>query len=89
MTSERYRIFLIPDASGPPLVPARRRARSHPKQPHSQGQDVSLAVGALLNAFSRVCRRGPGPAAWAPVMDDPLAFLLDAMSDAVVLRGPC
>ena len=42
---------------------------------------------ALFEALSRLNRRGVGEAAWAPALaDNPLAFLLDAMGDAVLLR---
>jgi hypothetical protein len=40
----------------------------------------------LLAAFDLLSRRGVGPRAWAtPFRDDPIAFLLDSMSDAVTL----
>jgi hypothetical protein len=43
----------------------------------------------LLAAFHLLSRRGVGPRAWAtPFRDDPIAFLLDSMSDAVTLLGP-
>jgi hypothetical protein len=43
----------------------------------------------LLAAFDLLSRRGEGPSAWAtPFRDDPIAFLLDTMSDAVTLWGP-
>lgn len=41
---------------------------------------------ALITALQRVRRRGEGPFAWAaPVADDPLAFILDAIDEAVSL----
>ena len=43
---------------------------------------------ALLDAFASLHRRGTGPEAWAsPLTTNPLAFLLDTMSDAVFVRG--
>jgi hypothetical protein len=42
------------------------------------------AVGQLLLAFALLSRRGTGVLAWAaPFRDNPIAFLLDSMSDAV------
>ena len=87
MSSQRYRIYLVPDAGGA-LVPrrgaARHRTRSRIEEP---SPDPAASLGALLNALQRVARRGPGPSAWAPVMNDPLTFLLDSMSDALLVRG--
>jgi hypothetical protein len=41
---------------------------------------------ALLAALSRSVRRGEGPSAWAaPLSDDPLAFILDAIEEAVTV----
>ena len=88
MSSERYRIFLVPDASGA-LVPTRGFARRRPPSvpPADRLLDKLAALGALMAALKRMGRRGPGPAAWVPVLDDPLTFLLDGMSDALVVRG--
>ncbi|MBT9587252.1 hypothetical protein IV102_28170 [bacterium] len=87
MSSQRYRIFLVPDGGGA-LVPrrgaARNRARSRLEEPLP---DRVASLGSLLNALQQVSRRGPGPSAWAPVMSDPLTFLLDSMSDALLVRG--
>lgn len=42
------------------------------------------AVGQLLLAFALLNRRGTGVLAWAaPFRDNPIAFLLDSMSDAL------
>jgi hypothetical protein len=46
-----------------------------------------FGLQALLHAIQNVQRKGPGPAGWAPVAHDPLTFLLDSMSDALVVRG--
>ncbi len=41
---------------------------------------------SLLGAFDLIARRGEGPASWAaPLGGDPIAFLLDSMSDAANL----
>ena len=40
----------------------------------------------LLTAFDLIARRGPGGSSWAaPLGDDPIAFLLDSISDAANL----
>lgn len=46
----------------------------------------SVATLSLLAAARRLTFRGTGPSAWgAPLSDDPIAFLLDSTSDAVVV----
>jgi hypothetical protein len=41
---------------------------------------------SLLAAARRLAFRGTGPSAWAaPLSEDPIAFLLDSTSDAVVI----
>ncbi len=41
----------------------------------------------LLEAIERLRRQGPGPCAWrTSFCDDPIAFILDSISDALVLR---
>lgn len=46
-------------------------------------------MGSLLSALTRLTRRGEGSAAWAaPLVDDPIAFLLDATGDYVNVWGP-
>ena len=48
------------------------------------GRSSDQAVGELLGAARLLNRRGPGGLAWAaPFRDDPIAFLLDSMSDAM------
>jgi hypothetical protein len=43
----------------------------------------------LIRAFELLNRRGPGVLGWAaPFRDDPLAFVLDSMSDALNLWKP-
>ncbi|HEU4565850.1 MAG TPA: hypothetical protein VFS05_14415, partial [Gemmatimonadaceae bacterium] len=43
---------------------------------------------AMLAACELLARRGAGPSAWAsPLRDHPIAFLLDAIGDAVNLWG--
>lgn len=88
MSSQRYRIFLVEDAAGA-LVPVRgQRRRRHSSRVETPSfQDDLLALNALLGAVRRLTRRGQGPSAWAPVHRDPISFLLDTMSDALVVRG--
>jgi PAS domain-containing protein len=44
---------------------------------------------SLLSALRRLAYRGSGPAAWAaPLADDPIAFLLDSTSDAILVWSP-
>jgi len=44
-------------------------------------------MAALLEAFAYLDRRGEGFEGWAPSLaDNPIAFLLDALGDAVFLR---
>jgi hypothetical protein len=48
-----------------------------------------LGMVALLGALRRLARHADGPKAWAaPLADDPIAFLLDAIGDAVNVWGP-
>ncbi|RME75218.1 MAG: hypothetical protein D6776_03635 [Planctomycetota bacterium] len=55
---------------------------------------VQVAVGpevvhfeALVAAFLRIGRRGEGPAGWgAPLADDPIAFVLEALEEPVYVR---
>jgi PAS domain-containing protein len=43
-------------------------------------------VGKLLGAARLLNRRGAGSLAWAaPFRDDPIAFLLDSMSDGMII----
>jgi hypothetical protein len=63
-----------------------RRGRS--RAPEDNPLEPFTALAVLLKALQRVNRRGHGPAAWAPVADDPLSFLLDNLSDALIVRGP-
>jgi hypothetical protein len=47
---------------------------------------ASLAALALLAAARTLARRGVGPGAWVPAyVDDPVAFLMDAVEDPVRL----
>jgi hypothetical protein len=89
MSSERYRLFLLREESGA-LVPAkgaRNRRHGRPSSAVERARRQQAGLLGLLDAIERLSRRGTGPAAWAPVFEDPLAFLLDAISDGLVVRG--
>jgi len=60
-----------------------RDSQGEPRWPlHGPSNDEG--VGELLGAARLLNRRGPGRLAWAsPFRDDPIAFLLDSMSDAM------
>lgn len=46
----------------------------------------SQSASGLLSAFELIARRGAGRSSWAaPLGDDPIAFLLDSISDAANL----
>ena len=50
-------------------------------EPHAE-----RVAANLLEAFGLLARRGSGALAWAtPYLDDPIAFLLDSISDATSL----
>lgn len=83
MGSGRWRIELMEEAETLPVPwrpPERRKA---------QVPVVSdLALVVLLKAFDLLTHRGAGALPWAaPLRDDPIAFLLDTMGDAISLRG--
>jgi PAS domain-containing protein len=79
-SSPRYRIVLVEEPET--TLPVRyRRARVPPDSPARPDP-----IGALLEALFKLSFRSEGESAWAPVLsDNPLAFLLDAMGDAVLL----
>lgn len=82
---ERYRIILVADEPAALIPSPRHRQRRRP--PTTEQTDTFRpAVEVLLRALRRVNRRGPGASAWASVMDDPIAFLLQSMSDPLLLR---
>jgi hypothetical protein len=83
--SGRYRFVLIeePEVS----LPVRYQRSRRVAQPVYFRRADPLEL--LLEAFWRLSRRGEGEQAWAPALsEDPLTFLLDAIGDAVTLRGP-
>jgi hypothetical protein len=68
------------------LVRWRRFARTPAASAPPQGES---SMEALLAALGRVTRRGEGARAWAPPLaDDPIAFLLDSVRDAVNVWSP-
>ena len=83
--SGRYRFVLIEEPAV--SLPVRYQRSRRPAQPVWVRRADPLEL--LLEAFWRLSRRGEGESAWAPALsDDPLTFLLDAIGDAVTLRGP-
>jgi PAS domain-containing protein len=83
---ERYRILLVADEPAAIIPAPRRRTRAGRPQPDEDEVGLRPAVEALLRALRRVNRRGPGRAAWASLANDPLTFLLERMTDPLVLR---
>jgi hypothetical protein len=79
MASQRWRVQLVEVVEPGALVPWR------PPEPRARGpEEEPSSLVALLRALSRLGRRGEGAAAWAtPLVEDPVAFLLDAIGDAV------
>jgi hypothetical protein len=52
-------------------------------------QLAERSAADMLEAFALLTRRGPGDEAWAaPFLHDPIAFLLDSISDAANVWGP-
>lgn len=82
MGSPRYRFVLVEEAGA--TLPVRYRAR-RPSFPVWIRQ--SEPMEALLDAFLRLSWRGVGDHAWAgSLSENPLAFLLDALGDPVIVR---
>lgn len=82
MGSGRWRIILEEEAEAGLPVPWQPRLQPVPP-PRDPVGDSGLALGV---AIGRLLLRGPGPQAWtASYRHDPIAFLLDAVSDAVNL----
>ena len=83
-SDRRYRFVLIEETDQ--RLPVRyRRARSYRAPPPLIPEPNPMQ--ALLEAFALLDRRGEGSEAWAPVLaDNPIAFLLDALEDAVLVR---
>lgn len=78
----RYRFVLVqePDTT----LPVRFR-RTRPAFSYWVRRSDPMEV--LLEALFKLSHRSEGTSAWAPSLaDNPLAFLLDAMGDAVIVR---
>lgn len=55
----------------------------------SSAEIADQGSAELLRAFAMLSRRGTGLGSWAaPFRHDPIAFLLDSVSDATNLWGP-
>jgi hypothetical protein len=82
----RWHIELVEDLAASPVTRDHWRAEERQPPPPAPW---AASIAALLHAFTTLLRRGTGPFAWAPTYeDDAVAWLLDAMSDAVTLWGP-
>lgn len=82
----RYRILLVEDAGGA-LVRRPRQRRGTRQDPPEEFPREALGLGVLLEAVERLRRQGPGPEGWrTSLSDDPIAFLLDSMTDAFLVR---
>jgi hypothetical protein len=82
----RFHFVLVEEPVG--LVPrARPRPRRTPRiSPLRREVDRPDPMNALLSAIASLTVRGEGPEAWT-LVHDPLAFLLDALGDAVAVWG--
>lgn len=82
-TYSRYTVTLVEelaDLPAPWIPPS-------PRPDLSEGP-ASLGLRALIEAFAGLDRRSEGPEAWGPSFStNALAFLLDVMSDPVLVRG--
>ena len=87
--NKRYRFALIeqPGESDPRRLPTRYRRYQGYRPPPPLVLRPNDPMAALLEAFAYLDRRGEGFEGWAPSLaDNPIAFLLDALGDAVFLR---
>lgn len=81
--ASRYRFVLVEDTDT--TLPVRYQPRWTPPSVWIRRTDP---LELLLEAFARLSFRSEGAFAWAPALsENPLAFLLDAVSEAVVLRS--
>lgn len=79
---QRYRISLVAD---PPTALAPWQPELRLGGTLRQKQQWA-ALEAFFVAMRRAQQKGSGSAAWASVLDDPLSFLLDGISDALLVR---
>jgi len=87
MGTQKWRIQLVEDDEA--LLPVLWQPPPEPERDARAAEAEPLGPPAILDAFRRLGRRGEGAAAWtAPLAGDPVAFLLDAIGDAVNLWGP-
>jgi hypothetical protein len=81
MAGPRYRFVLVEEPET--MLPVRYRRVRMPPPVFPPRPDPTAA---LLEALFKLSYRSEGESAWAPFLsDNPLAFLLDAMGDAVLL----
>src|SRR3954471_20416264 len=81
MGTARWHFELVEEAEALPML-----WRPPPDESDRTPDPIGAEMVYLLGAFQRLRQRGEGPATWAaPLSADPVAFLLDAMSDGVAL----
>ncbi len=79
--AQRYRFVLLEDPGVTLPVPYQ------PPAPQPVWVRAPDPLDLLVAALYRLSWRGEGEEPWAPALaEDPLAFLLDAIGDAVILR---
>lgn len=85
MGSSIVRLAAIVPSTAPSAAPSDQQAQA---QPIATVPISTNAMAEVLFAFELLARRGPGTCAWAaPLREEPIAFLLDTVSDAATLRG--
>lgn len=83
MSNERWRIELVEVTESLPVLWRPSDWQEKPGPPSGE-----FAVSVLMSAFDLLARRGSGGTSWRTFYrQDPIAFLLDAMGDAVSLWG--
>lgn len=84
MGTEPSRVHMVDQPDAPPPL---WRPADATNQARRDGYDA--AIGALFGAMQRLSLRGPSQSGWAvSFREDPVAFLIDAIDDAVRLWGP-
>jgi len=83
VSTERWHLELVKEMNN---LPVRWRP---PHRPVCVAAPDVSSGRTLMAALSLLCRRGVGPSSWiSSYRRDPVAFLLDAIGDAVNLWGP-
>lgn len=83
----RYRFVLVEEDVVLPVPWQPGREGRLRVVPTSESHHGTGPIEALMQALSLLSRRGEGPHAWGvPLSLDPLAFLIDTVDDAILLR---